>query len=147
MNILRALHQENDSVIVINLSSNFGQQNALMCGFSYCSGNLIITMDDDLQNPPEEIPKLIEKLYKGYDVVYGSSEKERHRLFRDWASLLTKMVLKTTMGVENSKNVSAFRVFRTGLHEAFKQYRGSFVSIDVLLTCGTNNFVADFALV
>jgi len=137
---IKILEEKNPSVIGVNLMKNFGQHNALLCGIRKAKYELIATLDDDLQNPPEELPKLIEKLNEDFDVVYGKPEKEQHGLFRNISSVITKIALKTTMGVENAKNVSAFRVFRTQLREAFKQYSGSFISIDVLLTWGTNRF-------
>ena len=139
---IKKIKEKNPSVVGINLMKNFGQHNALLCGIRKAKNELIVTLDDDLQNPPEEIPKLINKLNDSFDVVYGTPENERHGLFRNLASVLTKMALKTTMGVENARNVSAFRAFRTELREAFKHYRGSFISIDVLLTWGSNRFTA-----
>src|SRR5437899_4219840 len=103
---------------------------------------MIVTIDDDLQNPPAEIPRLLEKLEQGYDVVYGIPEHERHGILRDLASRMTKLVLQNAMGAEIARNISAFRVFRTQVREAFQHYRGPFVSIDVLLTWGTNRFGA-----
>lgn len=137
---IKRIEENNSLVVGINLMKNYGQHNALLCGIRKAKYELIVTLDDDLQNPPEEITKLIDKLNDDFDVVYGTPEIERHGLFRNLASVLTKIALKTTMGVENAKNVSAFRVFRAELREAFKQYRGSFISIDVLLTWGTNRF-------
>jgi len=139
---IQKLVENDSSIVAINLMKNFGQHNALMCGIRKARYELIATLDDDLQNPPEELPRLIEKLNEGYDVVYGKPEKEQHGLFRNISSVITKLALKTTMGVNNARNVSAFRLFRTRLREAFKQYSGSFVSIDVLLTWGTNRFAA-----
>ncbi|MBF0254239.1 MAG: glycosyltransferase family 2 protein [Candidatus Omnitrophica bacterium] len=126
----------------LRLSRNFGQHNALLCGIREARGNVIITLDDDLQNPPEEIPALIKKLSEGFDVVYGRPDKEQHGLFRNLASQITKIVLKGAMGVETARGVSTFRVFRAHLRQAFDDYRGSFVSIDVLLTWGTKSFAA-----
>ena len=126
----------------IRLSKNYGQHNALLCGIRQAKYDLIVTLDDDLQNPPEEIPSLLEKLDQGFDVVYGYPKIEKHGIFRNWASVITKMALKTTMGVENAENVSAFRVFRTELRDSFSDYKGSFISIDVLLSWGTNSFSA-----
>src|SRR5437899_11500037 len=103
---------------------------------------MIVTIDDDLQNPPAEIPRLLEKLEQGYDVVYGIPEHERHGILRDLASRMTKLVLQNAMGAEIARNISAFRIFRTQVREAFQQYRGPFVSIDVLLTWGTTRFGA-----
>ena len=140
--IVDQLDKKYEWVKGVHLMKNFGQHNTLLCGIQKAKYELIVTMDDDLQNPPEEIPKLIDKLIEGYDVVYGAPEKERQGLFRNLASQLTKVALKTAMGVESARHVGAFRVFRTRLREAFSYYRGSFVSIDVLLTWGTNNFAS-----
>ena len=140
--IVSQLSKKYEWVKEIHLMRNYGQHNALLCGIRAANKNLIVTLDDDFQNPPEEIPKMLDKLNQGYDVVYGTPEKERHGLFRNWASVITKIALQTTMGVENARNVSTYRVFRTRLREAFQHYRGSFVSIDVLLSWGTNKFVA-----
>src|SRR5713101_939165 len=97
-------------------------------------------MDDDLQHPPEEIPKLLAMLAQGYDVVYGTPEQKEHGFLRDVASVVTKIALQSAMGAEIARQVSAFRAFRTEVAGAFSQYEGSFVSIDVLLTWGTNRF-------
>jgi glycosyltransferase involved in cell wall biosynthesis len=126
----------------IKLNKNYGQHNALLCGIRQAKYDLIVTLDDDLQNPPEEIPKLLEKLDEGFDVVYGYPKNEQHGLFRNIASLFTKMALKTTMGISIARHVSAFRVFRTTLRDSFSDYKGSFISIDVLLSWGTNSFSA-----
>jgi len=126
----------------INLMLNAGQHNALLCGIRAARFEIIATIDDDLQNPPSEIPGLLAKLEEGFDVVYGTPEQEQHGLLRDLASRITKLVLQNAMGAEIARNISAFRVFRTQLREAFQHYRGPFVSIDVLLTWGTNRFGA-----
>jgi undecaprenyl-phosphate 4-deoxy-4-formamido-L-arabinose transferase len=134
---------ENDSnVVCFDLAKNYGQHNALLCGIRQAKYDFIVTLDDDLQNPPEEIPKLLEKLDQGYDVVYGYPKNEQHGLFRNIASLFTKMALKTTMGISIARHVSAFRVFRTELRDSFSDYKGPFISIDVLLSWGTNSFSA-----
>jgi glycosyltransferase involved in cell wall biosynthesis len=128
------------SVQGINLMRNCGQHNALLAGIRCANYDVIITLDDDLQNPPEEIPKLIRKLTEGYDVVYGTPAQERHGLWRDLASRITKLALQASMGVETARQVSAFRAFRTQLRDAFADYRSPFPSIDVLLTWGTSRF-------
>ncbi len=129
-------------ITLITFSKNYGQHNALLCGIREASYDTIITIDDDLQNPPEEIPKLLYKLNEGFDVVYGFPKKEKHGFLRNLASVFTKMALKTAMGIDNAKHVSSFRAFKTDLREAFHQYKGSFVSIDVLLSWGSNAFSA-----
>ncbi len=126
----------------INLMRNYGQHNALLCGIRAARHGTIVTIDDDLQNPPEEIPKLLAKLGEGFDVVYGKPQQERHGLLRDLASQLTKMVLQNAMGAETARHISAFRAFRTALRQSFADYKSPLVSIDVLLTWGTARFTA-----
>jgi glycosyltransferase involved in cell wall biosynthesis len=126
----------------INLMRNYGQHNALLCGIRAAQYDVIITMDDDLQHPPEEVPKLLAVLAQGFDVVYGTPEHEEHGVLRDLASLVTKMALQNAMGAAIARQVSAFRAFRAEVAGAFSHYEGSFVSIDVLLTWGTNRFAA-----
>lgn len=140
--VICSLVSINNWVRGINLMRNYGQHNALLCGVRIARFDAIVTMDDDLQHPPEEIPKLIEKLGDGYDVVYGSPIQEQHGMWRDLASLITKSSLKATIGAETARMASAFRAFRTQLRDAFSEYRGSFVSLDVLLTWGTTRFAA-----
>jgi undecaprenyl-phosphate 4-deoxy-4-formamido-L-arabinose transferase len=126
----------------INLMRNYGQHNALLCGIRAARYECIVTMDDDLQHPPEEIPKLLEVLAGGYDVVYGTPEREQHGAGRDLASWITKLALQNVMGAEVARKVSAFRAFRAQVANAFAHYEGSYVSVDVLLTWGTNRFAS-----
>jgi undecaprenyl-phosphate 4-deoxy-4-formamido-L-arabinose transferase len=99
-------------------------------------------MDDDLQNPPEEIPRLLAKLAEGFDVVYGFPERESHGIGRDVASRITKFTLHKAMGVDVANHVGSFRAFRSRAREAFADFRGPFVSVDVLLSWGAANFAA-----
>jgi glycosyltransferase involved in cell wall biosynthesis len=121
---------------------NYGQHNALLYGVREARYEIVVTMDDDLQHPPKELSKLLNKLQEGYDVVYGTPQKERHGLLRDMASQITKLALQSAMGVDVARNVSAFRMFRTQLREAFAGYESPVVNIDVLLTWGTTRFAA-----
>lgn len=126
----------------ISLMRNYGQHNALLCGIRAAAHEVIVTLDDDLQNPPEEIIKLLAPLDQGFDVVYGTPQKEQHGLLRDAASRITKLALQGAMGAHTARNVSAFRAFRTQLRIAFEQYHGPYLSIDVLLTWSTTRFSA-----
>jgi glycosyltransferase involved in cell wall biosynthesis len=126
----------------INLARNYGQHNALLCGIRQAQYEVLITMDDDLQNPPEEIPALLAKLDEGYDVVYGTPDRERHSVWRNLASQMTKLALQGAMGVKTASKVSAFRAIRCHVREAFGGYHGPSVNIDVLLTWGTSRFTA-----
>jgi undecaprenyl-phosphate 4-deoxy-4-formamido-L-arabinose transferase len=124
-----------------SLRKNYGQHNALLCGIRSARYSRLVTIDDDLQNPPEEIPRLLEQLGT-FDVVYGTPEQETHGLLRNVASQVTKLVLQKTMGAATARRISAFRAFHTPIRDAFENYQGPFVSIDVLLTWGTSKFTA-----
>jgi glycosyltransferase involved in cell wall biosynthesis len=124
----------------INLMRNYGQHNAVLAGVRSASYELTITIDDDLQHDPALIPVLLAKLNEGYEVVYGAPLAEKHGIWRDLASVITKATLATVMNAASARHVSAFRVFYTRLRDAFVQYTGPSVSLDVLLTWGTSNF-------
>ena len=134
----------NDYPIIraFNLMRNYGQHNALLCGIRYARNEIIVTLDDDFQHPPSEIHKLLAKLNEGYDVVYGVPETEKHSLWRNITSKLIKLILKKAMRVSSAQTLSAFRAFRTEIRDAFSDYRGTYVSIDVLLSWGTNKFTS-----
>lgn len=140
--VIQRLAATYDNVRGINLMRNYGQHSALLCGIRAAQYDVIITLDDDLQNPPEEIPRLLDKLDEGYDVVYGTPMHEQHGFLRDMASQVTKLALQSAMGAKTARSVSAFRVFRTPVRDAFAQFQGPYVSIDVLLTWGTSRFAA-----
>jgi len=140
--IIQSLAQNDHRVCGIRFSRNYGQHNALLAGIRAANGQLIVTMDDDLQHPPEEIPRLLSKIYEGCDVVYGAPDKGQRGFFRDIASQITKIALQKSMGAETASNVSSFRVFRTELRDAFESYKSPSVNIDVLLTWGTTKFLA-----
>lgn len=124
----------------INLMRNYGQHNALLCGIRAARHEVIITMDDDLQHPPEEIHKLVARLTEGYDVVYGVPSKLPHSWWRNLFSTFIKRVLAYVMGVRSMRDVSAFRAFRTHIRKAFETHRNPNVLVDVLLSWGTSRF-------
>ena len=140
--VITQLTRQYPQVRGINLLRNYGQHNALLCGIRQARGEVIVTLDDDLQNPPAEIPNLLSKLAEGYDVVYGTPAKEQHGLWRNLASQVTKLALQSTMGVDTARQVSAFRAFRTAIRQGFSDFHSPSVSIDALLTWGAARFTA-----
>ncbi|MGH8676719.1 MAG: glycosyltransferase family 2 protein [Burkholderiales bacterium] len=128
------------SILGINLMRNYGQHNALLAGIQHAQGKVIVTMDDDLQHPPAEIDKLLTTLEQGSDVVYGVPEQERHGLWRDLASRISKLALRIVMRIEIADQTSAFRAFRSQAIQAHMQFNGPFVDIDALLAWGTSRF-------
>ncbi len=136
------LCRQYSQVMGINFMRNYGQHNALLCGIRNAQYDIIVTMDDDFQHPPKEIPVLIDKLNEGYDVVYGSPRKLPHSFWRNTFSKMTKRMLGFVMGIKRVEDLSAFRAFRTKLREAFERYQNPGVVIDVLLSWGTTNFAS-----
>ncbi len=140
-NVIRELHGRHKWIRGINQMSNYGQHAALLTGVRSARHELVVTIDDDLQNPPEEIPLLLKELAQGHDVVYGTPREGQHGLLRNAASRLTKFGLQSAMGVDSARHASAYRIFRSHLRNAFRHYDGPFVSLDVLLSWGTKNSV------
>lgn len=138
--VVEELATRHANVIGIDLMRNYGQHNALLCGLQASRGEVVLTMDDDLQHPPERIPLLLARLADGYDVVYGTPAKQQHGLLRNLASRITKRVLEGAMGAEVATRISAWRAIRRNAIATVAEYRDSFVSIDVLLTWGTSRF-------
>ena len=108
-------------VRLIQLTRNFGQHNALMCGFKEAKGKYIVTLDDDLQNPPEEIAKLYQKITEGFDVVYGQYLKKNHSLFRNLGSNLVQFVYRSVFGVHG--NLTSFRIIRKEIVSEILRYQ------------------------
>jgi glycosyltransferase involved in cell wall biosynthesis len=135
--IIRRLAGGHRHVRGLRLMRNFGQHNALLVGIRAARHATIVTLDDDLQNPPEEIGKLLAKLAEGYDVVYGKPVARQDGVYRRLGSSLLRWVLTSALGRNAALHASAFRAFRAELRSAFRHYRTSFVSIDALLAWGS----------
>lgn len=140
--VIEDLAQGHPWVKGVRLMRNYGQHNALLCGIRRARYELTITLDDDLQHPPEEIPKLLARLGPETDVVYGTPAVEQHGLWRDVATQVTKFALQSAMGAPIARKAGAFRAFRTQLRDAFATYDAPYVSVDVLLTWATTRFEA-----
>jgi glycosyltransferase involved in cell wall biosynthesis len=140
--VIEGLAKDREWVRGVRLMRNYGQHNALLCGIRRARYELTLTLDDDLQHPPEEIPKLLERLGPDTDVVYGTPAVEQHGLWRDMATQVTKFALQSAMGAPIARKAGAFRVFRTQLRDAFATYDAPYVSVDVLLTWATTRFDA-----
>lgn len=126
----------------IRLMRNYGQHNATLCGVRLAQYDVIVTMDQDLQHPPEEIPVLLAELEKGFDVVYGAPKKLPQGFLRNLMTANMKNILANVMGVPSVKNISAFRAFRTHLRSAFENFQSPTMIVDVLLSWGTTRFTS-----
>lgn len=140
--VITALVAEHSAVRGLRLLRNYGQHNALLAGIRAARFATTVTMDDDGQHPPEEMPKLLAALAAGPDVVYGPPETQQHGLWRDLASFVTKFVLRKAIDARTARMISAFRAFRTEVRRGFARYDSPFVNMDVLLTWGATRFTA-----
>ena len=132
--VISELADQKNYIRGYNLMTNFGQHNALLAGINKAQYQTILTIDDDLQHPPEEIPRLLKTLCNGYDVVYGRPKRKKHSLWRKISSKILKMVLQVVLGAEMGGQSSAFRAFRSELTRGFKNFNDAQLSIDVLLS-------------
>ena len=129
--ISRAAAARPDQVIGCILNRNYGQHSAIMAGFSIVRGDLIITLDADLQNPPEEIPNLIAAAEKGNDVVGTIRQNRRDTLFRKVASKIVNRVARAATGVHMNDYGCMLRAYRRFVVEAMLQCneRSTFIPV------------------
>ena len=123
---------------VIELSRNFGQHPAIFAGILSAKYEIIITMDDDGQHLPSEIPTLIKALNNEIDLIYGIPTEEEHGLFRSFASRFFKTMLFRILGIKNAKDISAFRIFRKSLLQDIDLHKISSGTVDVALHWSTS---------
>src|SRR5215831_885003 len=106
---IQELASQNPAVRGVQLMRNYGQHNALLCGIRSAVYRTVVTLDDDGQNPPEEIPKRLARLDEGYDLVYGVPEHAQHSFWRNATSRLTKLAMQSVLGAESACQISAFK--------------------------------------
>ncbi len=121
----------------INLMRNYGQHSALLAGIRAVRCDLTVTMDDDLQHPPDQIPLLLDRLEAGFDLVYGTPDLAHQGFWQGLVSRLAKTGGHRVLGMSIAARASAFRAFRTSLREGFAQCGGPVVAIDALLSWTT----------
>ena len=117
--LLRDQHAARPDVTrVIDFNANYGQHMAVMAAFERVRGEVIVTLDADLQNPPEEIPKLLEKIDAGHDYVGGYRLNRQDSIFRTWASKLINFVRRSTTNIEMTDQGCMLRAYRRPVIEA-----------------------------
>lgn len=127
-------------VTYINLSKNFGEHNAVMAGLNYTNGEYVVIMDDDFQNPPEEIQKLIDvAVTKRYDITYTYYEKKQHMLFRNVGSKFNNWVANFMLNKPRDLYLSSFKCLSRLVVKEIIKYKGPFPYIDGLALRCTRN--------
>jgi glycosyltransferase involved in cell wall biosynthesis len=131
--ILKKIHQNDDRVRIIHLQQNYGQQNATLCGFNYAKGDYIITIDDDLQHPPEEIPKLINKIHEGYSVVYGKYAIKQHSRIENFFSKQLQFLIRTILDLPQGLRTSSFAIYTSTVIKNVVNIKSSYVFLSALV--------------
>lgn len=124
----------NSTVRGINLMRNYGQHSALLAGIRAAKGDVIVTIDDDLQHSPKEIPKLIENLSDEIDIVYGVSLVEEHLFFRNLLSRTYKKLIGMLLRAEGAEIAGAFRAFKKEVVPVFDGNDDLYAPLDVMLS-------------
>ena len=127
-----------DNVTAIRLARNFGQHNATICGIAQASGAYIVTIDDDLQNPPEEIAKLVSTMGNSdADLVYGIYDKKQHSLVRNLGSAALKASSRHIFRTKG--HGSSFRLMKSSIGKSLLNHQLNFIFIDELFNWYTNH--------
>jgi len=138
--VLKALKKAypNENITIVKLSKNFGQHNALLCGFQLAEGDFVVTIDDDLQIPPEEILKLADRQADtDADMVYGIYEKKKHSFVRNLGSKFVKNLFE--YGSTAHKDGSSFRLMTSHLVKKISRHTQHFIFIDNIVSWHTND--------
>ena len=136
------LTRDHREVMGIDLTRNWGQHNALLAGIHAATGDLIVTLDDDLQNPPEEIPCLLEALSGEVDLVYGKPIAKRQVLPRRIATTIVRRLVHVMTGGGVPAEIGGFRAFRASVLDGLDDAQGDSFAIDIPLTGSANRIAA-----
>jgi polyisoprenyl-phosphate glycosyltransferase len=130
---LKDLRYHHKKIKLIHLLRNFGQHNALVSGLNYCSGNYVIMMDDDLQNPPEEIPKLIQKMQDGYWVVYGKYNRKMHGASENFFSKIFHNFIHKILDIPNYIYISNFVICKSDVVKNITRIKSAYPFLTALI--------------
>ena len=137
--VLRSLHTGHPGrVRALSLYRNQGQHAALMCGFQHCAGEVVVTIDDDLQHYPEDIPVLYETLQQGHDAVFASFQKKAHGFLQNLGSRLVRRLVHRIFDPPEGLETSSFRLIRRDVVEHVKAYRTSFPYLSGMILSTTH---------
>jgi undecaprenyl-phosphate 4-deoxy-4-formamido-L-arabinose transferase len=136
--ILKLLNTRTElDIKYLNLARNFGEHNAVMCGLRHSNGDATAIIDDDFQNPPKEIVKLVDRLEDGYDVVYSYFNKKKHSRLRNLGSKFNDRIASLMLAKPDGLYLSSFKVMNRFTAKAVCEYQGPFPYIDGLILRST----------
>jgi undecaprenyl-phosphate 4-deoxy-4-formamido-L-arabinose transferase len=137
--VCRKLAGRHAWVRFVDLSRNFGEHNAVMAGLRFASGDCAVIVDDDLQNPPEEVVKLVDKLGEGYDVVFSSYQTKQHSALRNLGSWLNNAVASVLLKKDWGLYLSSFKAINRFVIDQLGRYEGPYPYVDGLILRVTRN--------
>ena len=137
--VIQALVDMHPGVRGIRLSRNFGQHAATLCGISRATGEWVVTIDDDLEQPPELIPRMVQEARSGFMVVYGVNEQRTHALWRNITSEIGRSLFKLAIPSLN-REYSSFRVIHRSAASALSRFQSPFTFVDGYLSWVTSNY-------
>lgn len=136
---LKSLVEDYDFVKVVELAQNSGQHNAIMAALNNASGDVIISMDDDLQTHPSQLPVLLEEFEKGFDIVYGYYPEKKHNLFRNFGSYVNYISVRFLIGKPKDMKTSSFWIIRKFVRDHIIQYKSPYTHLQGLFLRTTRN--------
>ena len=141
--IMKSLREKDHRVKIFQMARNFGQHNALLCGFHYVEGDFVITMDDDLQHPPEEIPKMIRYMdeHDEVDVILGRYEERKHSLLRRIGTSISLKFTTKMLGKNPDLVITSFRLMRRFIVDAIRDTTIHLPQVGNLLLMTSNRIV------
>lgn len=138
--VCKALSHSFSNIKFISLRKNFGEFNAVMCGLNHVTGKYAVVIDDDFQNPPSEILKLVDKAKsEDYDVVYSYYAEKKHHFFRNFGSWLVNRLTTSLLNKPNDLYLSSFKLIKKEVVDEVIKYKGPYPYIDALIFRVTNN--------
>ena len=138
--ICLVLAEKFNNISFLSLRKNFGEFNAVMCGLNYSKGEYIVIIDDDFQNPPSEIIKLLETAQEGnFDVVYGQYDEKKHHQFRNMGSWFVNQITTLLFKKPQDLYLSSFKLIKKEVVEEICLYKGPYPYIDGLIFNVTDN--------
>jgi glycosyltransferase involved in cell wall biosynthesis len=134
------LSEQFQNVTFLSLRKNFGEFNAVICGLNYAKGDYTVIIDDDFQNPPSEVIKLLETAQKGnFDVVYGQYDEKKHTNFRNFGSWMVNQITTSLFNKPADLYLSSFKIIKKEVIEEICKYEGPYPYIDGLIFNVTDN--------
>lgn len=138
--VLERLQTGRDDMVVVDLLRNYGQHSAVFCGLQQSTGDFVITIDDDLQNPPEEMIHLIRKVHEGYDVVFGEFHQKMHGLTRRLGSKLVSWLNFRLFNKPRDLVLTNVRILRREVVDAVCAFNTTFPYIPGLVLMSAKTF-------